>query len=198
MRFYQYMLENDFDWNSGSEDDFIAHHKTGDIPSSAYSRYEREGGLSWLGNKSKYPIFLLAKKYGSYTVEFRMRGEKLSYTATDEHGNALYGSDGMAMTMTDDAIKKRGLPTHDETIVAFADEKPIGLASNEFGTVGVWVEGPYQKLGIGSDLMAMFMKQGPRFLSGGSKIGQMTSAGENMSRAAYRKLKNEFSRKKAN
>jgi hypothetical protein len=46
--------------------------------------------------------------------------------------------------------------------------------------------------------MAMFMKQGPRFLSGGSKIGQMTSAGENMSRAAYRKLKNEFSRKKAN
>lgn len=65
MRFYQYMLENDFDWNNGSEDDFIAHHKTGDIPSSAYSRYEREGGLSWLGNKSKYPIFLLAKKIWS-------------------------------------------------------------------------------------------------------------------------------------
>lgn len=127
-----------------------------------------------------------------------MSGEKLSYTATDEHGNILYGSDGMAMMMTDDEIEKRKFPTHEETIVAFVNEKPIGSASNEFGTIGVWVEGPYQKLGIGSDLMAMFMKQGPRFLSGNSKIGQMTSAGENMSRAAYRKLKNEFSRKKAN
>ncbi len=189
------MLENGFDWDNGSEDDFIAHHRTGGISSSAYSRYEKEGGLSWLGNKSKYPIFLLAKKYGPYIVEFRMDGEKLQYTATDDQGNVLYGSDGLALSMTDDEIKKQGLSTHNETIVAFVNEKPIGLASNEFGTIGVWVEGPYQKFGIGSDLMVMFMKQNSKFLSGNSKIGQMTSAGENMSRAAYRKLKNELPRK---
>jgi hypothetical protein len=73
------------------------------------------------------------------------------------------------------------------------NDKPIGLASNEFGTIGVWVEGLYQKLGIGSDLMVMFMKQNPKFLNGQKKIGQMTPAGENMSRSAYRKLKQNVS-----
>lgn len=193
MRFYQFMLENGFDWNAGSENDFLRHHKTGTIPSHAYSDYEKEDGLAWLGTKSKYPVLLLARPYGSHMVEFRKSGEKLNYTDEDEQGEILRGANGLALRMSDDKIKSLGYPTHDETIVAFVNDKPIGFASNEFGTIGVWVEGLYQKLGIGSDLMVMFMKQNPKFLNGQKKIGQMTPAGENMSRSAYRKLKQNVS-----
>ena len=75
-----------------------------------------------------------------------------------------------------------------ETVVAFVGDKPIGLASNEFGAVGVWVEGPYQKAGIGTDLLAMHIEQRPRMKSGKGKIGQATNSGVNLMRAYYRKM----------
>ncbi len=168
------------------------YHKTGNISSSAYRDYEKEGGLSWLGDKSKYPIFRTAKQYGPHTVEFRQRGTRNSYTKVDKNGEIVRGPNGMALSLTPEEIKAKGYPEFDETIVAFVGDKPIGLASNEFGTIGVWIEGAYQKLGIGSDLMVMFMKDNPKFLTGKSKVGQMTIAGENMTAAVYEKLSKEF------
>ena len=175
-------------WLEVSEEEFIKHHKTGWINPTAYSSYEEEGGLSWLGDKAEHPVLVTTKAYGPHEVEFRQSGEKLWYTATDEEGDIKRGPDGLALTMTDEEIKKKGLATHDQTIIAFVNEKPIGFVSNEFGTIGVWVEKLYQGLGIGSDLMMMFVEMNPRFRTGESKIGQMTDAGEKMSRAAYRKL----------
>ncbi len=192
MDFYQLFLkltEENFNWD-GNETDFIKHHKTGDIPSHAYSDYEEKGGLSWIGNKSKYPELILIKSYAPHSVEFRKSGEKLRYVDTDDQGEILRDPNDIALYMSDDKIKQKDLPTHDETIVAFVNDKPIGLASNEWGTIGVWVEKEYQRLGIGSDLMVMFMKNNQNFLTGKKKIGQMTGAGQAMSRAAFRKLKN--------
>jgi hypothetical protein len=175
-----------------NKDDFAKYHQTGHISSTAYKRYEEEGGLSWLGSKSKYPILLKKGKYGPYEVEFRQTGESLEYTKTDDEGWPVYGPDKKALMLTPEEIKAKGYRQTDATIVAFIDDKPIGFASNEWGAVGVWVEGKYQKLGIGSDLLVMYMQDNPKFITGERKIGQMTPAGYNMTTAAYDKLEKQY------
>jgi len=176
-------------WLEATEDEFMAHHRTGSISDSAYADYEKEGGLSWLGPPEKgHPVLIGTKKYGPYTVDFRQSGEKLQYVAHDEEGDMKRDDKGLVVYMTDDEIKKEGLATHDKTIVAYVGDKPIGFVSNEWGAVGVWVEGPYQKLGIGSDLLVMYMEKNPRLLRGESRLGQMTYAGDRASRTAYKKL----------
>ena len=169
-------------------DAFLSHHYTGYIASSAYSKYEEEGGLSWLGDKSKYPILLNRGKYGQFDVEFRQTGQVNEYMKTDENGDVVRYADGKIQMMTPEEIKANGLATHDESIVAFVGDKPIGFASNEFGAVGVWVEGLYQKVGIGTDLLDMHIELRPRVKSGTGKIGQATNAGISLMKAYHRKM----------
>jgi hypothetical protein len=170
------------------QDAFLRHHYTGFIGSSAYSQYEKEGGLSWLGKKSKYPVLLHHGKYGQFDVEFRQTGDVNRYTKTDANGDIVRNANGIAMEMTPEEIKAEGLAEHDETIVAFVGDKPIGFASNEFGAVGVWVEGAFQKVGIGTDLMDMHIQLRPRVAAGKSKIGQATNAGISLMKAYHRKM----------
>lgn len=158
------------------KDEFLRHHYTGYIPSTAYSRSEKEGGLSWLGDKSKYPILLDKGQYGPFEVEFRQTGNRNDYVKHDDLHIAR-DNKGHAIMMTPDEIAAEELPVYDETIVAFVNDKPIGLASNEFGAVGIWVEGPYQKQGIGLALLDKHIEQRPRVKSGKAKLGQMTNAG---------------------
>ena len=175
-------------WLEDDKSDFLKHHKTGWIPAKSYEQYEKEGGLSWLGKKEEYPVLIDKGQYGPFQVEFRQSGKGVFYTKTDDEGDIVRDpKTGLAMTMSPEEIKEKGLRETESTIVAFVNDKPIGHASNEFGTIGVWVEGPYQKQGIGSDLMVKFMEQNPEFLRG-QKIGQMTDAGINMSLSAYDKL----------
>lgn len=169
-------------------DAFLGHHYTGYIASDAYRQYEKEGGLSWLGNKSKYPMILHRGKYGQFDVEFRQTGQLKQYVKTDPEGNIIRYANRELQMMTPEEIKAAGLVEHDETIVAFVGDKPIGFASNEFGAVGVWVEGPYQKVGIGTDLMDMHIELRPRVASGKSKIGQATNAGISLMKAYHRKM----------
>jgi len=75
-----------------------------------------------------------------------------------------------------------------QTVVAFIEDKPVGFAANEFGAVGVWVEKPYQRLGIGSDLGVFHIKQRQRILQGKDKLGQMTDAGIHLTKKIYDKL----------
>lgn len=185
-KFKSWLLEE------GDKEDFIGHHNTGWIRSDAYERYEADGGLSWLGNKEKYPILLGTKKYGQYQIEFRQRGTKLSYTKTDTNGQIVRDESGFAMTMTPEEMRAEGLRETDATIVAFHGEKPIALASNEWGTLGTWVEKSYQRMGIGTDLMMMFMEDNPAFLQGKSKLGQMTNAGHNAALKLYDKIANKY------
>jgi hypothetical protein len=179
-------------WLETNWDDFLSHHKTGYIPSTAYARYQKDGGLAWLGNKSKHPKLLATKQYGPHTVEFRQSEEPLQYTKTDAEGNIVRGPDGRALMLSPEEMKTKNLRHTDATIVAFINDEPIGLASDEFGTAGVWVEKRYQRLGIGSDLLVMFMEDNPKFITGKSKIGQMTDAGESMTKSAYDKLSQKY------
>ena len=167
------------------KDEFMKHHYTGFIGSDAYKSYEKEGGLSWLGNKSKYPVLLDKGKYGNYEVEFRQTGERNKYIHHDEKGDILRLPNGDLVYMTPDEIKQQNLPEFETSIVAFIGDKPVGFAADEFGAVGVWVEGPYQKLGIGTDLLDKHIEQRPSVKSGRGKIGQMTHKGMAMTRKYY-------------
>ena len=169
-------------------DRFLRHHYTGHIGSSAYSQYEKEGGLGWLGNPSKYPVVLERERLGKHTVEFRQTGDDVRYTKTDDKGNIVRDERGDAMYMTKDEIRAAGLHEKDTTIVAFVDGKPVGLASNEFGAVGIWVEGAYQKSGIGTRLLELHLEQRPRVKTGKGKIGQATDAGISLMKAYHRKM----------
>lgn len=176
----------------GDKEDFMSHHKTGHISSDAYKRYEEEGGLSWLGNPAKYPKLLDKGMYGPYEVEFRQSGEKNQYVKHDADGNLIRLPDGNVLMMSPEEIRSENLPEEDESIVAFVDGKPIGLVSNEFGAVGVFVEKAYQKLGIGTDLLEKHIEQRPRIKSGSGKIGQMTYAGEKLTAAYYEKMRRKY------
>lgn len=170
------------------QDRFLRHHYTGFIRSDAYKQYEKEGGLGWLGKKSKYPIVLTQGGFGPYSVEFRTSGEESRYVKDNDKGDIMRDEKGEPIYMSADEIKAAGLPALDTTIVAYVEDKPIGLASNEFGAVGIWVEGPYQKFGIGTALLEMHLDMRPRVKTGKSKIGQSTNAGLNLMRAYHRKM----------
>lgn len=171
---------------------FMKHHYTGHIGSDAYRNYEKEGGLKWLGDKSKWPELLDKGQFGPFFVEFRQRGEKNEYVTHDENGEIKRLPNGDPIYMTDAEKRAENLPLKDTSIAAFVNDKPIGLASNEFGTVGVWVEGPYQKQGIGVALMSKHIEQRPDVQSGRNKIGQMTNAGYNMTQRYYEKLTKKY------
>jgi len=164
--------------------EFLDYHHTGYISSSAYDDYSTVDGLSWI-KKEKYPVLYSVKNFGKYRIEFRKSGEKLKYTAIDPNDDLkiLRDEKGMALMLTDDEIKSKGLPTEDLTIAAFDGDKAIGLASDEWGTDGVWVVKDYQKLGIGVYLLSELRKQH----EDKRKIGQMTDAGYNMSGSYHKK-----------
>lgn len=172
------------------KEEFLKHHYTGYIQPDAYKKYEKEGGLAWLGNKSKWPMLLDTETHGPYEVEFRQKREKLQYAkrkpddeyehVRDENGNVIY--------LSPEEMKAENLPEYDTTIVAFVNDKPIGFVSDEFGAVGVWVEASYQKIGIGTSLLEKHMEQRPNMKSGKGKIGQMTPAGRQMVSKYYDKM----------
>jgi len=103
------LLENE---PESDEDAFMAHHYTGHISSDAYSNSEKEGGLSWLGNKSKYPILLHRGKYKNFDVEFRQIGEKNKFVKWDANKDIVRDEDGMAMYMSDDEAVAEGYPLY--------------------------------------------------------------------------------------
>jgi ribosomal protein S18 acetylase RimI-like enzyme len=174
-----------------TEDEFMKYHNTGFIPSNAYDGYQKADGLNWI-KKDKYPILHSSKQFGDKTIEFKQSGEKNKYVKTspdkdgwdeilrDEKGNAIYLSDEEAL--------EKGYKLYDTSIVAFDGDLAIGLASDEWGADGIWVIGTYQRLGIGLYLLSEFRKQFPE----SRKIGQMTNAGDSLSRAYFRKLKEKL------
>lgn len=175
--------------NEDEEDDFLKHHYTGYIGSDAYKQYGEKGGLSWLGKKSKYPILLDKKKMGEFDVEFRQTGERNVYCKRmDNNEDYVRDQEGNLVKLTPNEVNEKGYPEFDTTVVAFIDDIPIGLVSDEFGAVGVWVEGSYQNRGIGTELLEKHIEQRPKVKSGQSKIGQMTHSGQLMTRKYFRKM----------
>lgn len=71
-----------------------------------------------------------------------------------------------------------------DTIVAFDKEGPIGWVSNEFGVPGVFVISDYQRRGVGTELLDLWMSAKPP----NQKIGQMTGSGQSMAGAYHKRL----------
>lgn len=168
-----------------TEDEFVAAHRTGDIPSEAYSKYKDVAGVAWLGAPSERSqvVGSIQTKDGK-TITFRKSGERLQYTARDAEGWTKYDKAGMAVMMTPEEIRAEGLEEFDETIVAYDGETPVGWVSNEWGAMGVWVTEPYQRQGIATELARHFLRNRPDM-----QMGQMTEAGESFARGLYRSLR---------
>lgn len=161
-------------------DEFMSLHRTGSIPAGAYEGYRTVEGFAWL-QAARYPFCIgtLATRHG--VVRFRQSGEREHYVATDAAGEILRDERGEATYLCEADVIARGLPTHNETIVAFLDGKAIGFVSNEWGAVGVWVAEPYQRCGIGTALVQRHLLARPH-----ARFGQMSAAGEALARAVHR------------
>jgi hypothetical protein len=176
---------------------FIDYHKTGTIQEQAYKDYEKTGGLSWLGGKEKKPLLVATKNIDGEAIEFRQSGEELKYTQRDPKDpdgfDHLRDDKGNLTYMTQKQMKEKGLPIYETSIVAYNEKgEPIGLASNEFGADGIWVEKRYQKKGIGSTILHLFRKQ----FKPGRKMGQMTGSGQSLARAYHKKIIEEAIKEK--
>jgi GNAT superfamily N-acetyltransferase len=75
------------------------------------------------------------------------------------------------------------------TTVAFDAKGPVGWASDEFGSVGVWVIDEYQRKGIGVELLSQWLQRNPD-----QRLGQMTPAGGALARAYHRRVVAEHKR----
>lgn len=168
-----------------SPEEFMSYHKTGGIASHAYEDYQTSEGISWLGSPDRYPILVKSQEHGGETIEYRKKDERLDYVKHDDKGDIMRDEKGMAVFKTPEEIRAAGLPETDTTIVAFNQEgQPVGFASNEFGSDGIWVVNDYQKKGIGTELLDLFRSQ----FKADRKMGQMTFMGENLARAYHKRL----------
>jgi len=158
------------------------YHRTGFIPSNAYDNFSNANGISWLGSKSEYPILHSRKQFEDMVIEFRQEGTKNKYVREDENGDIIRDKNGLAVYMSNEEINENGLPFYDTLIVAFDGDMPIGFASDEFGTDGIWVIEDYQGLEIGTYLLKSLREQ----FKPERRIGQMTNAGYNMSISLHR------------
>jgi GNAT superfamily N-acetyltransferase len=119
---------------------------------------------------------------GTTQISFRQTGKKSRYVRTDTNGDVVR-INGEAGYFTDEEVLEKGYPLYDDTVYAFDGPNCVGYASNEFGAVGIFVERNYQRQGIGKELLRLYQSQFKKE----KKLGQMTPAGENLTRSYFRK-----------
>lgn len=162
---------------------FLDKHYTGFIDSNAYKDYETSEGINFI-QKEKYQELYATLPIDGQTVEIRRDITPTQYCKTDENGDIMRGPDGMALMMTPEEIKQKGYRTVDNSLAAFIGDRPIGFASNEFGSTGVWVVKDFQRKGIGTFLLREFRKLNPKM----GPLGQMTNAGIGLTQKWHKSL----------
>ena len=177
-------IANKENWQM-TEDEFLKHHYTGFIRSDAYKDYETSSGMSFI-KKSDYPDIYDIQNIDGKKIEYRIQSRDLQFVKKDKEGNIIYDDNGMAVILTKQEMLEQGYPIESHEIAAFVDDQPIGFASNEFGSTGVWVIKDMQNKGIGTKLLYDFRKLNPHMQS--RKLGQMTNAGYNLARKYHEKL----------
>ena len=169
-----------------NEDAFLNYHNTGYIDPESY-HYNTVKDLAWLKPEAA-PLRVKTLDTGKGKIELRKRDEKLQYVKHDDEGEIVRDNRGLAVYLNDAEIELKGFPKKDTSVIAFNDKnEAVGLASNEFGADGVWVVNEYQKQGIGVSLLIELRSQ----FKPDRKIGQMTPAGEAMTRSYFRALKRQ-------
>ncbi len=173
-----------------TEEQFIEHHRTGFILSDVYDKYSTSEGIAWLGGSEGYPQLLKTLKIDGENIEIRIKLDENRYVKTDANENIVRDERGMAVYLTDVEVKEKGYSEYNPVIVAFNESgNPIGFASNEWGASGVWVITEYQKKGIGFELLKVLRN----YFKEEQRMGQMTEAGEHLTRSYYRRLSKEES-----
>lgn len=175
---YEYIIKE-----IDEENDFFDNHYTGYIESSAYQEYvSSDKGFDYDINEYPYLLCTIKDNNGEL-YELRKEDKKLKYVKKDNTGEILRDNEGLAVYLSDDEITKKGLNKYETTIVVFnKNKKSIGLASDEFGSDGIWIKSNYQTLGIGTQLLYYFRKQFPE----SRQMGQMTGAGMSLARKYFR------------
>jgi hypothetical protein len=164
-----------------SEKEFIDQHYTGYIPSETYADMTKPEDESWQGrDKHEYPKLIGKKEVNGKIIEFRQSIEENRYVKKDSTGNIVRDENGRATYQSRNEMHKKGLAIYDQTIFVFRDNEYIGVASNEWGAIGVWVRDDHQNHGIGSYLLKLFIEQNPEM-----QIGQMTEMGYGMARKVW-------------
>lgn len=166
-----------------SREHFVGYHKTGSIESRAYERYATSKGIDFV-KRDQYPIQVDQIEVNGKTLDIRQENEPLRYVKEDADGNIVRDANGMATYLSPEEMKAQGYPSHSAGLAVFDGDRPVGFASNEFGTAGVWVVDEFQGKGIGARLLDDFMQRHPRI----KKIGQMTPSGEKMTGAYHKRL----------
>jgi GNAT superfamily N-acetyltransferase len=118
-------------------------------------------------------------EYEQLAVHERRWRAALSHWATDANGDLI--------PMSPEEIAAKKLPLNGYTVAAFVGDKAIGYADDEFGATGVYLMREYQRHGIGLTLLRTYLEKSGR-LAKGRKLGQMTHAGVQLTRALHRQL----------
>jgi GNAT superfamily N-acetyltransferase len=175
--------------------EFIDHHKTGHIPDSAYKGYKTSEGLEYI-TYDNFPIPYAEIDLRGKHYEIRrddrprryVKWEKKKFKFGDqewEDDDIAYDPvTGDALYLTDEEALAQGLPIRSFDLAAFYDGKPVGFASDEWGATGIWVVDEHQGNGLGTYLIRELRRNNPHL----KRIGQMTNAGEKMTRAYHRSL----------
>ena len=172
---------------------FLNYHRTGGISGNPYYRYTDDPeGLNWL-NPDDFEIHIKNIKRNGMNFELRLDKElKKSYRGhydDNEFWQWERDENNQLIPLTEEEILQKPEP-YEMTLALFHNGKIVGFASDEFGASGVYLQQPYQGMGLGTLLMLEFLKITGR-LQRGKKIGQMTSWGSYMTRNLHKQIVDE-------
>ncbi len=184
MNWYKTYKTSQENWEI-TQNQYMDKNYTGHINSDAYDAYNNSNGLEWM-KYEKYPDLIDTLNINGKSIEIRKQVEKLRYVKKDDQGEIIRDSQGLATYLSDEELEKIGRSPYGGSIGAFVDGKAIGLASDEFGTSGVWVVKDYQRLGLGKRLLAELHNLNPHLAK--KPLGQMTNAGYNLARSYHKSL----------
>ncbi len=131
-------------------------------------------------NMNKLKLFQ-RKKVGNLEILFYESREKLAYGKRDEQG--------VHHTLTDEEVKKSGLPEYEISLYAFHDGNKIGYIVDEWGATLVAIAKEYRGNNIGKMLTYYFRKKHPDRESGG-----FSNSGATNLKNVYREFVKEYLR----
>jgi len=172
---------------------FLNYHRTGSISGNPYSQYTDDPeGLNWL-NPDKFNIHI--KDIERNKLNFELKAEKQLKTKYrghyDENGFWEYERDenNQLVPLSEEEVLRKPEP-YEITLALFHNGKIVGFAADEFGASGVYLQKPYQGMGLGTLLLHEFLKITGR-LQRGNKMGQMTSWGSYATKNLHKQIVEE-------
>ena len=167
-----------------TQKEYLDRNYTGNISSRAYESYQNSEGLSSFISTNRYTKLIKTLIINNQKVDIRLSIHKNKYVKRDENDEILRSANNDLIYLTDKEIKEYGYPLYDIEVAAFVGNRPVGFASDEWGTSGVWVINDFQRQGLGKILLETLHRFNPHLSN--KSLGQMTVAGWNLARSYHR------------